>query len=336
MENKNTISKRKRDHIDLSFQSQVNSDKPDARFYYEPLMGNPGDIDLSLQFAGYDFDAPIWISSMTGGTVFSSKINENLAKIANKFNLGLGLGSCRQLLDSDEYLNDFNVRKYIGERPLFANLGIAQVEQLIKNGQVNKIHELIKKLDADGLIIHINPMQEFIQPEGDIISVKPIDTIKKLLNKTGLSIIVKEVGQGMGIKSLTELMALPLTAIEFGAFGGTNFTKLELLRSNDVKYKQNFSLINIGHNAEEMIDFIEKIKSEKNNKINCNNFIISGGIKDYLDGYYLTEKLSFTSLYGMASRFLKPAMEGYEELEKFVEKHIEGLKIAKAYLKIKK
>ncbi len=314
----------------------MNNSIPDQRFYYEPLLGKPESVDLSVKFADYDFGAPIWVSSMTGGTELAGRINKNLAKIVNKFNLGLGLGSCRQLLDSDEFLNDFKIRKYIGERPFFANLGIAQIEQLIISGQIGKIDDLIKKLDADGLIIHINPIQEFIQPEGDKIFVKPLDTIKRLIDKTEFKIVVKEVGQGMGIKSLKELMLLPLTAIEFGAYGGTNFTKLELLRKDNNNFEQNSSLVNIGHNAEEMVDFIEMIKPELNNKISCNNFIISGGIKNYLDGYYLIERLNSPSLYGMASGFLKPAMEGYEKLEKYVSEHLEGLKIAKTYLKIKK
>ncbi len=336
MEDKNVSSKRKSDHIDMAFQSQMNSGLPDDRFYYEPLLGNPENVDLSLKFAGFNFDAPIWISSMTGGTEYAGKINENLARVANKFNLGFGLGSCRQLLDNDELLDDFNVRKYIGARPLFANLGIAQIEQLLETGNVNKIEDLVKKIDADGLIIHINPLQEFIQPEGDIISKKPLETIKRLLDKTQLNIIVKEVGQGMGINSLKELMLLPLTAIEFGAFGGTNFTKLELLRNDDTGYDQYSNLINIGHNAEEMVDFVEIIRNDISDGINCDNFIISGGIKNYLDGYYLTEKIGYPSIYGIASGFLKPALKGYDELEMFVSKHIEGLKMAKAYLKIKK
>ena len=336
LEDKNILSKRKSDHIDMAFQSQMNSGLPDDRFYYEPLLGNPENVDLSLKFAGFNFGAPIWISSMTGGTEYAGKINENLARVANKFNLGLGLGSCRQLLDSDEFLGDFNVRKHIGERPLFANLGIAQIEKLLKNDQTQKIDELIKKIEANGLIVHVNPVQEFIQPEGDIIAEKPLETIKRLLDKTHLNIIVKEVGQGMGINSLKELMLLPLTAIEFGAYGGTNFTKLELLRNNDDWTKQHSSFVNIGHNADEMVDFVEAIKTDLKDKINCSSFIISGGVKNYIDGYYLTEKLSYPSLYGMASGFLEPAMKGYEELEKFVKKHIEGLKMAKAYLKIKK
>ncbi len=335
MKDKNTLSQRKSDHIELAFKSQMDNDKPDARFFYEPLIGKPAEVDLSLNFAGYDFGAPIWISSMTGGTEFAGKINTNLAKIANKFKLGLGLGSCRQLLDSNDFLNDFNVRKHIGDRPLFANLGIAQIEQLLKKNQVYKIEELIKKLDANGLIIHINPLQEFIQPEGDIISEKPLETIKRLLDNVQMDIIVKEVGQGMGPESLKQLMALPLTAIEFGAYGGTNFSKLELLRNEDSGARQYSALINIGHDAEEMAEFVKSIKNKVIDNIKCNNFIISGGIKNYLDGYYLIEKTGYPAIYGMASQFLRPAMKGIEELEMFITKHIEGLKTAKVYLKTK-
>jgi len=250
--------------------------------------------------------------------------------------MGMGLGSCRQLLDSDEYFDDFNVRPYMGDRPLYANLGIAQVEQLVLSDKTSKIKTLINKLQADGLIIHVNPLQEFIQPEGDILQHRAIDIISSLLDKTDIDIIVKEVGQGMGINSLKALMYLPLRAIEFAAFGGTNFSKLELLRNKNEYSKQFDAFFNIGHTAEEMVQFVNTIATENTEKPLCDNFIISGGIKSFLDGYYLTEKINFTAIYGMASALLQPAMKSYDDLEMFLNKHIQGLKMAKAYLRIKK
>lgn len=336
IENKNTASKRKTDHIDLAFKSQTDELLADNRFFYEPMLGNINEVDLKTNFIGTDFGAPIWVSSMTGGTGIAANINKNLAKVCNQFGLGMGLGSCRQLLDNDKYFHDFDVRKFIGDRPLYANLGIAQVEQLIYQKQTDKIKELIKSLEADGLIVHINPMQEFTQPEGDKLLESPIVTIKKLIDKSDFKIIVKEVGQGMGYNSLKELLQLPLTAIEFAAFGGTNFAKLELLRNTNSALEQYADFITIGHSANEMVDFINKIKEEIENKIKCKDIIISGGIKGFLDGYYLTEKLKMPAIYGMASKFLKYATGDYCVLEEFISNHIEGLKMAKAYLKIKK
>ena len=336
LDNKNNAAKRKTDHIDLAFKSQTDKHLADDRFFYEPMLGNINEVDLKTKFLETNYGAPIWVSSMTGGTGIAANINKNLAKACNQFGLGMGLGSCRQLLDSDKYLEDFAVRKYIGNRPLYANLGIAQVEQLIFQKKTHKINELIKVLEADGVIVHINPMQEFTQPEGDKLFESPIVTIKRLIDKSDFKIIVKEVGQGMGYNSLKELLQLPLTAIEFAAFGGTNFAKLELLRNKNSALEQYADFITIGHSANEMVDFINKIKEEIDSKIKCRDIIISGGIKSFLDGYYLTEKIEMPAIYGMASKFLKYATGEYGVLEEFISNHIEGLKMAKAFLRIKK
>jgi isopentenyl-diphosphate delta-isomerase len=176
-------------------------------------------------------------------------------------------------------------------------------------------------------------MQEFFQPEGDRFKNAPFDTIEKLLQKTKLKLIVKEVGQGMGAESLNRLMQLPLEAIEFAAFGGTNFSKLELLRSND-EFLQTISvLMNTGHTAEEMLENVNNLVVQGNTKVK--NIIISGGISSFLDGYYLTNKSKLPAVYGQAAAFLKYAMQDYEKLRAFVKAQIEGLKMAYAYLKVK-
>ena len=326
---------RKTDHLALTFEAQTGKDTVDGRFLYEPLLGNPAEAVLTTRFLDRKFNAPLWISSMTGGTGKAKQININLAKACKKYGLGMGLGSCRQLLDSDAHFEDFNVRKYIGDRPLYANLGIAQVEQLVKAGKTGKIKDLIDRLQADGLIIHINPLQEFFQPGGDNIHHRAIDIIKSLLESLDIDIIVKEVGQGMGINSLLALMRLPLRAIEFGAYGGTNFSKLEMMRNKNKNIEWLAPLFRVGHTAAEMVDFVNLLIAQGHDGILCDSFIISGGIKNFLDGYYLTEKINSTAVYGMASAFLKPAMNGFEDLDMFLASQIEGLKMAKAFLKIK-
>merc|ERR1712046_179264 len=132
---------------------------------------------------------------MTGGTGYARIINHNLARAAAEFGFGMGLGSCRGLLTSDEYLSDFDVRHLIGDDlPLYANLGVAQLEQLIDNSKTGLIVSLLDKLKADGLIIHVNPFQEWLQPEGDKFLYPPIDTIKRIIDLfPSLKIIVKEV-----------------------------------------------------------------------------------------------------------------------------------------------
>jgi isopentenyl-diphosphate delta-isomerase len=330
---------RKRDHIELTSQSQTNGHEVDARFNYEPLLSaHPGlNSDISTFFLGKKISAPLWISSMTGGVGPAREINQNLARVCREFSLGMGLGSCRPLLESAEYFNDFNLRPILGDDlPLFANLGIAQVESLILSNNIEKINTLVDKLQADGLIIHVNPLQEWFQPEGDKFLQPPIETIARFCELTAnrsKKLIVKEVGQGMGIRSLKALLDLPVDAIELASFGGTNFSKLELLRNADNDKGAIESLSTVGHTSEEMIGFLNqllRVRPEYKNK----QIIISGGVRNFLDGFYLQEILEFSSIVGQAKNFLNHA-SNYDKLRAFTNDQVEGLKMARAFLSVK-
>lgn len=326
---------RKKDHIDLAFQSQIESSGIDGRFYYEPLLSaHPQGIPQSISIAGKKLSVPLWVSSMTGGTELAGKINHRLARVSREFGLGMGLGSCRIILEDHKHFSDFDIRDELGpDLPLFANLGIAQIEKLAEKKELGKIDALLSKLRADGLIVHVNPLQEWLQPEGDKILRKPIDTISELLKQAGYPVMVKEVGQGMGKESLRALLQLPLESIEFAAFGGTNFAKLEMLRSDPERSRIFDPISKIGHTAEEMINMVNTIVTESD--VKCKNLIISGGIKDFLDGYYLLKKSKLPAVYGQASGFLKYAKEDYEQLRRYVENQIKGLELAYAFLTLK-
>ncbi|WP_421920891.1 isopentenyl-diphosphate delta-isomerase [Marinifilum sp.] len=330
------MTDRKKDHIDLAFRSQTEESLIDGRFYYEPFIDSHPKKELKpFTFLGKEMRTPIWVSSMTGGTKLASKINANLARACAEFGMGMGLGSCRSLLDSDKHLRDFDVRHIMGlDLPLYANLGICQLEELINSNELQKVSDLVVKLRADGLIIHVNPMQEWLQPEGDRIFQSPIKSIKELLNHVDFPIIVKEVGQGFGPNSIEQLLKLPLQAIEFAAFGGTNFAKIEMLRNPEVEVQLFEPLAKIGHSAEQMLNWTNEIV-ENSKDIKCEEIIISGGIRSFIDGFYLMEKSKLSAIYGQASELLKYARESYEDLQKYLYTQIEGLKISKTYLKLK-
>jgi len=158
---------RKRDHIEMATNAQTSGAIVDSRFFYEPLLSaHPTQNNSSLEttFFGKNLGAPFWISSMTGGVGEARVINQNLARVAREFKLGMGLGSCRVLLESDQYFEDFNLRPILGDDlPFFANLGIAQLEKLVLQNEIKKIANLVERLEADGLIIHVNPLQEWFQ-----------------------------------------------------------------------------------------------------------------------------------------------------------------------------
>jgi len=336
VESDNQASARKEDHIDLAFKSQVEQIKSDERFYYEPLLSahpKAGD-DIKTLFLDKVMNFPVFVSSMTGGTEKAKLINHNLAKACGEFGLGMGLGSCRQLLYDSKRKADFDVRNLMPDQPLLINLGISQIEELIENRELSRIDDLISLLDADGLIIHVNPLQEWLQSEGDRLTKPAIETIELILAKVSFPIVVKEVGQGFGKESLNRLLRLPLDAIDLAGFGGTNFSKLELLRSDEIKYESYKELFNLGHSCDEMLEMINENFEEDWQSIKCENIIFSGGIQGFLDGSYFMKKCKLPSYYAQASAFLKYA-QNYNELQSYIRLQMEGLKLANAFLKIK-
>lgn len=326
---------RKDSHVKLALTAQ--NDTVDSRFYYEPMLAaHPKeDEEWNVKLGRKKLKYPIWISSMTGGTEKTNEINFRLAEAAAKFGLGMGVGSARIALESLERSKGFELRPVLGNQiPYYLNFGIAQIEKLIEIKSVQRIRLLAERVEADGIIIHVNPLQEWMQPEGNRIKRPPIVTIQRFLEEVNLPLIVKEVGQGFGYQSLKRLMQLPLTAIEFAANGGTNFSKLELMR-NQGKSQYLMPFVPVGQSAEEMVDLSNSLLKELGEKVQCRTFIISGGIKDFLDGYYLIKKSHANAIYGQASAFLKRAQISQEALDEFVKYQIEGLLLAKNFLTLK-
>jgi len=327
---------RKSDHIELALKSQISAALNDNRFLYEPLLGVSVPAPFpEIRFMDKTLKIPMWVSSMTGGTQQAGNINRNLARACNEFGMGMGLGSCRILLENRSHFADFNVRDLLGkELPLFANLGVAQVEQMLRLNSLDEVFRLLADLDADGLIIHVNPIQEWLQREGDEISVPPVDTITEFLEKTNLKIIVKEVGQGMGPASLEALLKLPIGAIEFAAFGGTNFAQIEISRSSAAGQDDFSGLSLAGHTAAEMLTWTNQIV-ESGKPVKCRQLIISGGVRNFLDGHYFLSWSKLPAIYGQASGFLKHATQDYTVLRRYVSAQVEGLMFARNYLHIR-
>lgn len=325
---------RKTDHIELAFKSQV-KEASNYGLYYEPMLASHQENDISTDFLGHKLSAPFWVSSMTGGAAKAKLININLAKMCAKFGLGMGLGSCRPLLESEKRIDDFKVRKYIGDQPLFANIGIAQLEELIEQSKLYKIDELIKKLECNGLIIHVNPLQEALQPEGDKFSYAPIKTIEKVCNDLNISLIIKEVGQGMGPMSLKALLDLPIDGIEFAGLGGTNFSLLEHARHTKSHSCTSESLKDfafVGHNLDEMINWVNAL-FDQNSSYLKKHFILSGGVKNIIHAHALKERFRGNSIIGFASKYLKYALEGEESLDEFMQAQIKAYQLSINYLK---
>lgn len=330
------MSQRKTDHIKMAASSAPLHPESDQRFDYEPLLSAHPEGSKAVHFLGKSMKHPLWISSMTGGSVEAHHINHLLAEACAEFGLGLGLGSCRTLLNSDAFFDDFNLRPIMGNNlPLYANLGIAQIEKLLSKNESERIHHLVHKLRADGLFIHVNPIQEWLQPEGDLLKRPAIETIAELTEivSGNYKLIVKEVGQGIGPESLKQLLNLNIDGLEFGAFGGTNFANIEIMRNQQGHAQSMSPLATVGHTADQMVKIVNRITSKE--KIHCQQLIISGGIKNFLDGYYFMQKSTIPSIYGMAGVVLQKAMQSKQILFDFLKAEIEGYQFANAFLRVK-
>ncbi len=333
---------RKSVHIQLAPHSIVDHMMKDERFYYEPMLASHlrdvlDHAPMQQIWLKKSMRWPLWISSMTGGADAAFTINQRLAKACKYFGLGMGLGSCRSLLTSEKYLKDFDLRPILGEDILFfANLGIAQIEEAVQKENIQPINHIIQQLNTDGLIIHINPIQEFIQPEGNLFTQSPLLTVQKFLQWVNYPVIIKEVGQGFGPKSLRELLQLPLAAIELAGFGGTNFALLETLRCSRAQQKQYLPLAKIGHSSEEMIAFLNYQKGVLEPHVYCQKLIISGGIQSFLDGYYLMGLSQMPAIYGQAGKLLQQAKISYKALCQYLTLEIKGLALAKNFFQVKK
>lgn len=323
-----SIIRRKKDHIRLVYKSQTDISTNDSRFYYEPLLASHH-VDKTYTFNSKSIGAPIFISSMTGGSGKSKKINRRLALAAKEYKLPMGLGSLRPYIERYEK-SSFQIREYCGDDvQLFGNIGISQLENLVIDRKIEKLYKVVDYLTLDGIIIHINPLQEWIQPGGDRLKYPAITTLKTFLESKECTVIVKEVGCGFGPNSLKELINLPLDVIDLAAYGGTNFTKVELLRSKRKREKN--PLVNIGHGNMEMLEILNRNQNELHGK----EFIFSGGIKSYLDGYYFMKKLKTPSLYGYAYPLLERALHSKLRLFEFIEDEIRGLEFAEQFLTVK-
>ena len=136
----------------------------------------------------------------------------------------------------------------------------------------------------------------------------------------------------MGEASLRALLQLPIAAIDFAANGGTNFAKLELLRSDETKRAVYGQLANVGHSALEMVYLVNALREDLGDRVQCHEVIISGGIQTFLDGYYLVRTIGCSAIYGKASAFLRHARGDYELLREYVATQQQGLELANAFL----
>lgn len=191
-------------------------------------------VDLRTDFLGHTVAAPIFISCMTGGSEQGFSVNRELAKAAGKKGYAVGMGSIRILFDHPELFDHFHLKTLAPEVPVLANIGGAQ----IRDEEHPRLFELVRKLEADGLVVHLNPGQELFQPEGDRDFRGIKDSIARLCEVSPVPIIVKETGFGIRPGLVSELLERGVRYVDVAGAGGTNWVTVEAHRLPERKREE--------------------------------------------------------------------------------------------------
>ncbi|MEM0455857.1 MAG: type 2 isopentenyl-diphosphate Delta-isomerase [Candidatus Anstonellales archaeon] len=284
------IERRKRDHV-------MNSLRPDSQYdltswleFVIPIHNALPEIDYdridtSVVFFGKHFSYPIYISGMTGGFNDAYKINSELANIAEKYNIPLGLGSIRAMLKNPNLKYTYDVKR---GKDIFmiANIGGVQLKEYSNR----TILDSMDSIEADAIAIHLNPAQELIQKEGDLNWDGVMDRIVELADDT--RVIVKEVGAGLSYYVIDRLRDSKVAYYDVAGAGGTSWTKIEYLRNPDApKGFENWGIPTA----------LALLMNSNRAKL-----LASGGIRNGVDGFKTI--LLGAELFGMAKPFLEMAM----------------------------
>ncbi len=226
---------RKARHLDVCLdedvQSALDPGWDGVRLQHEALPEIAlDDVDLSTSFLGFALRAPLLVSSMTGGTSRAATINRRLASAAERSGIALGLGSGRALIENPDLLPTFAVRDVAPRALLFANLGAVQLNYGIG---VDDVRRLIDTLRADALFLHLNPLQEALQPAGDTNFRALLPKIKLLCHQLGVPVLAKGVGSGISPRTVQRLLDAGVSAVDVAAAGGTSWARVEGKRSGD-------------------------------------------------------------------------------------------------------
>ena len=188
-------------------------------------------LDLTTNLLGKQLGAPILISSMTGGTAQAKEINYRLAEVAQEYRLAMGVGSQRVAIEQPQVADTFQVRQIAPDILLLANLGAVQLNY--KYG-IDRCWRAVELLGADALILHLNPLQECIQPQGDTNFKGLLDRIANVCDRLPVPVIIKEVGNGISASMAQQLIAAGVSAIDVAGAGGTSWAKVESERAKTV------------------------------------------------------------------------------------------------------
>jgi len=318
------IERRKSEHVEICAQEDLTSGYSyweDVKLVHNALPEvDLEDVDTSVELFGRKLDAPVIISAMTGGYGKAEEINRNLATVAEKYGLGMGVGSQRAALENPDLCGTYSIIKQF-EIPLrIGNLGIPQ---LVSQGgepplNVEDGKAAMEMIDAHVLAIHLNYLQEVVQPEGDTRAKDGLDAIETFSTK--LPVLAKETGAGISRGVALRLKGAGVRGIDVGGLGGTSFSAVEYFRARSVG---DTARVNIG---EAFWDWgIPTPVSVALAQVGL-PVVSTGGVRSGLD---VARAIAIgASAGGLAGRLLPAALEGVSALETEVDTILKELRAA--------
>lgn len=272
-------------------------------------------IDISTHFLGKPLGAPLLISSMTGGTELAKMINCRLAEVAQQYRLAMGVGSQRIAIENPEVAATFAVRSQAPDILLFANLGAVQLNY---EYGLDECLRVVDGLQADALILHLNPLQECVQTRGDTNFRGLLAKIAHLCQKLPVPVVAKEVGNGISGAMATRLIEAGVAAIDVAGAGGTSWAKVEAERAEDALQRRlGQTFADWGLPTADCIQSIRAVNAQI-------PLIASGGLRNGLDA---AKAIALgADIAGMAWPFLQAANESPAALSALVDALIAELK----------
>lgn len=189
---------------------------------------NLSEVDTRTSFLGRELALPLMVSCMTGGYADALRINRQLAEVCEERRIAMGVGSQRQALEDRQYHRTFSIVREVARTiPVVGNIGAAEVARLRDPSGVQRLVDLIQ---ADGFAVHLNPLQEFLQPEGNPGFRGVLDGIRLLVRSLPVPVIVKEIGAGLSPDVVRRLLEAGVRHIDVAGAGGTSWAGVETLR----------------------------------------------------------------------------------------------------------